>query len=133
MEEFADLLVESRSERPKVSFLEVLGASNLASEHTTTDRRVGNDGNTELTAGLEETDLVALDIQGEGRVFNLNCIDVLHLACSTKRFAAALRETDILDLALMFELLHLLDGLLHWGRAIESVGVVCRVHISIQI
>lgn len=55
---------------------------------------------------------------------------MLDLAGSTERLAAALRETDVLDLALVLQLLQLLDRLLDRGLAIEAVGIVCPSHIS---
>ena len=57
-------------------------------------------------------------------MLNLNSIDVLDLAGTPQGFGAALRETKILDLALMLELLHLLDSLLDRSDLVQTVAVV---------
>jgi hypothetical protein len=42
------------------------------------------------------------------------------LAGTAKRFAAALRQTNVLDLALVLQLLQLLDSLLDRSDTVES-------------
>ena len=61
----------------------------------------------------------------EGKyILNLNSIDVLDLAGTPQRFGAALRQTKVLDLALMLELLHLLDSLLDRSNLVQAMAVV---------
>ena len=57
-------------------------------------------------------------------VLNLNSIDVLDFAGALQRLGAALGETKVLDLALVLELLHLLDSLLDRSHLIQTVAVV---------
>jgi hypothetical protein len=49
---------------------------------------------------------------------------VLDLAGTPQGLGAALRKTKVLDLALVLELLHLLDGLLDRGHLVQAVAVV---------
>ena len=50
---------------PEVTLLKVLGTTNLASQHTTTNRRVSDDGDAEFTTRLQQSNLGVLDIQRE--------------------------------------------------------------------
>jgi hypothetical protein len=55
----------------KVAFFKVVRTSDLASEKPATERTVGYNGNTELTACAEYVDLSGFDIESEGAVFEL--------------------------------------------------------------
>lgn len=57
-------------------------------------------------------------------ILDLNSVDVLDLAGTPQGFGAALRETKILDLTLVLELLHLLDSLLDRSHLVKTVAVV---------
>ena len=57
-------------------------------------------------------------------ILNLNSIDVLDLAGTPQGLGAALRETKVFDLALVLELLHLLDSLLDRSDLVQTVAVV---------
>lgn len=57
-------------------------------------------------------------------ILNLNGINVLDFAGTPQGLGAALRETKILDLTLMLELLHLLDSLLDRSDLVQTVAVV---------
>jgi hypothetical protein len=64
-------------------------------------------------------------IPSEGSyVLDLDGVDVLDLASTSQRLGAALGQTDVLDLTLVLELLHLLDGLLDRGHLVQAVAVV---------
>lgn len=50
---------------PEVAFFKIVWASNLSAEHTTTNWRVGDDSAAKFAAGLQDTDLLALNLQRE--------------------------------------------------------------------
>lgn len=118
------LFAEAGSKCTEVTLLEVGWRADLASEHTTSDWRVGNDSDAQLASGLQKADLRRLDVQAKWRVLDLKCVDVLHFACTTKRVGITLRQANVLDLALLLELLQLLNGQLNRRLAIETVSVV---------
>lgn len=49
---------------------------------------------------------------------------MLDLASTPERLGAALRQTEVLDLALLLQLLHLLDRLLNGRHLVQAVAVV---------
>lgn len=49
---------------------------------------------------------------------------MLDLASTPKRVGAALRQAEVLDLALLLQLLHLLDRLLNGRHLVQAVAVV---------
>lgn len=98
--------------------------TDLSTEHATTDRRVGHDGASELPASLHKANLIALDVEGERGVLDLNGIDMLDLAGSTEGFTAAFGQADILDLALLLELFQLLHRLLDRRLLAQPMNVV---------
>lgn len=49
---------------------------------------------------------------------------MLDLACTLQRLRAALGQTEVLDLALLLKLLHLLDRLLDRSDLVEAVAIV---------
>lgn len=60
----------------------------------------------------------------EGYALDLNSVHMVNLARPLQTLRAALRQPDILDLALLFQLLELLHGLFDRRLAIETMGVV---------
>jgi hypothetical protein len=59
---------EAWCELAEVTLLEVVGAADLTTEHASSNGRVGYDGDAELACGLEEADLLRLDVETERRV-----------------------------------------------------------------
>ena len=68
-------------------------------EQPTADHTVHNDLNAKLAAGLEEPDLLVLDVGREGRVLDLDGCDRVYCMRTTKRVCANLGETKVLDLS----------------------------------
>lgn len=57
-------------------------------------------------------------------ILNLDSIDVLDFTGAPQRVGTALRETEVVDLALVLKFLHLLDCLLDGSNLIKTVTVV---------
>jgi len=89
-----------------------------------TNGRVADNGNTKLSACVEQSDLWCLDIQRERRVFDLDSTDWCNLVCSSQALCRALAQSNVLNLALVFQLLHCLDCLLNRCHTIETMAVV---------
>ena len=65
----------------------------------TADHTVHNDFNAKLAAGLEEPDLLVLDVGREGRVLDLDGRDRVHSLRAAKRVRADLGKAEVLDLS----------------------------------
>jgi hypothetical protein len=55
---------------------------------------------------------------------NLDSVNVFDFASTSQGLGATLGKTNVLDLALVLELLHLLDGLLDRSYLVQTVAVV---------
>lgn len=72
----------------------------MTGEKTASERSVRYDGDAQLVGGPEEVDLGVFNIEGEGRVFDLNRGDRMHSVGSTEGCSRALGQPQIPDLSL---------------------------------
>ena len=56
----------------------------FACDETTSERSIRYDRDTELASGLQQTDLLVLDVQGEGRILDLDGSDRVDGMCAPK-------------------------------------------------
>ena len=59
------LAAETRCPFPEVAFFEVVWASDLTTQHTPANGRVGDDGTAEFAASLQDANLLALNLESE--------------------------------------------------------------------
>ena len=71
-----------------------------ARKQATPERRVRNDGDTELTSGLQQADLLVLDIESEGRVFDFHRSNGVDGVRTAECFSGNLGQAQIFHLAL---------------------------------
>jgi hypothetical protein len=83
---------------PEVALLKVIRGLVLPGEQTTAQRRVSDNGDAELTSGSEDVKLGVLDIEREGRIFDLDSGDGVDGLSTTEGGSGNLREADVLDL-----------------------------------
>ena len=75
-----------------------MGPHPLAEEEAVPKRRVRDDLDSELARRLEQRGLLVLNVERNGRMFDLDCRDGVHGVCAAKGFGADLREPKVLDL-----------------------------------
>lgn len=107
---------------PTVVGLKVIVTFDLAAEDASTEGTVRDDGNAEFAACGEKP--VLLDVHGEGRVLDLHGCNVVHFAGAPKSLGGAFAEPEILDLALVLQLCHCLNGDFDGLLGIDAMTVV---------
>jgi len=118
------LLAESRRHASKVTLFEIVRAAHSPGQHTPAQRRVAHDRYAEFATGVQQPDFGVLNVQRERRVLDLHGLDGVDLVRATQALARTLGQTQVLDLALVLELLHGLDRLLDGGFAVQTVCIV---------
>lgn len=113
---------EARRVAPVVVLGKVVGRAQTAGEEAAAERGVGDDGDAELAAGAQQ--VVVLNVEREGRVLDLDGVNVGDLAGAAQGGGAALAQAEVLDLAGVLELLHGADGDLDGLVLVEAVAVV---------
>ena len=68
----------------------------FARQEAASQRRVCDDSDAELTRCLEETDLLVLDVEREGRVLDLDGRNGVHRVCTPQALRRAFGKTDVL-------------------------------------
>jgi hypothetical protein len=103
---------------------EVVNGLVLSGQESTSKGRVRNDSDSELTASLENTNLLQLNVGEEGRVLDLVGGDLSDLGGTVKSGGRALGQSDVTDLSLLLESNKLGHGLLDRGSGVGTVLVV---------
>ena len=70
-----------------------------AGDKASSEGRVCDDLDAELPHGLQESDALILDVQGEGRVLDLDGRDGVDSVCPTKGRSRDLGESDVFELS----------------------------------
>lgn len=90
---------EARGEAAEVAVFKVVGGAVRARQEAAAERRVGDDGDAELAAGGEQGDGGKLDVEAEGRVFDLYGGDGVDGVGAAEGGRGAFGEAEVFDFA----------------------------------
>ena len=91
--------MEAGHEAAEIAFFEVVGGFDLTGDEAAAEGGVGDCGDAEVAASLQEADLGVFDVDGEGGVFDLNSGDMVDGAGAAEGGGGDFGEAKVFDFA----------------------------------
>src|SRR5205823_11512212 len=100
---------------------QILKTLKLAGQETASQRAVGDEADSQFTAGVED---LVFWIASPQRIFCLQCCDGMNFRGTSQRLRTGLRQTDVTNLAVFYQLSHRSNRLFNGRVGIYPVLII---------